>query len=82
MATRVNLMKLLQEARGFAQITNRRPQTRPPGPLLLQAHWLSRRGAGKDKRVLRIHIQEPPDIPHPVKIRHLTYPAPVAVAGK
>jgi hypothetical protein len=65
-------MKLLQEVRGFAQLTNRRPQPRSTA-LLLQAHWLSRRPADtKGKRVLRVHIENPPDIPYPVKINHLT----------
>ncbi len=66
-------MKLLQEVRGFAQLTNRRPQSRAAGPLLLQAHWLSRRGPGsKYKRTLRIRIDDLPDIPDPVKINHIT----------
>jgi len=65
-------MKLLQEVRGLAQLTDRRPQTRPAA-LLLQAHWLSRRGpAAKNKRVLRIQVQNLPDIPHPVRINHVT----------
>lgn len=73
MATKVNVMKLLQEVRGFAQLTNRRPHPRTPGPLLLQAYWFSRRGPGsKDKRTLRIRIDNLPDIPHPVKINHVT----------
>lgn len=80
MATKVNLMKLLQEVRGFAQLTNRRPLPRTPGPLLLQAHWLSRRSAGaRDKRTLRIKMDNLPDIPHPVKINHITMPASARV---
>ena len=74
-------MKLLQEVRGFADLTNRRPLTRPPGPLLLQAHWLSRRRPGKDKRVVRIQMDDFPDIPHPVKINHVTGRAPAPVTS-
>ena len=36
MATRMNMMKLLQEVRGFADFANKRAFTRPLGPLLLR----------------------------------------------
>jgi hypothetical protein len=65
------MMKLLQEVRGFAEIANRRPHQRPPGPVLLQARAASPRTPGKLKRTLKIAIQEPPDIPHPVRITYL-----------
>jgi hypothetical protein len=69
MATRMNMMKLVQEIRGLAQITNRRPQHRSPAPPILQVHPPNRRGAGaKRKKVIQIHVREKPDIPHPVKI--------------
>ena len=72
MATRVNMLKLLQEVRGFAEIANRRPTLRPPGPVLLHARAPSPRlGLGQAKRTLKISVQEPPDIPHPVKITYL-----------
>ena len=72
MATRINIMKLLQETRGFAEITNRQPQGRPLGPILLQSRSVGfRNGALKRKRNIRINMQDPPDIPHPVKITHL-----------
>jgi hypothetical protein len=65
-------MKLLQEVRGFAEIANRRPHQRPPGPALLHVRAPSpRTAAGKAKRTLKVAIQEPPDIPHPVQITYL-----------
>ena len=70
MATRVNLMRLLQEARGLAQITNRRPLTRPAGPVLMPVRSVVGRSV-KTKRTVRISMQDPPDIPHPVRIIHL-----------
>jgi len=80
MATKVNLMKLLQEARGLAQITNRRPSTRTAEPALLPVRSAASR-APKPKRTLRIVMQNPPDIPHPVKITHRPcQPAPAAMA--
>ncbi len=73
MATRMNILKLMQEIHGFARITHRRPQPRPPGLFLMQI-----RAQGlplalpKRKLNIAIQMQEPPDLPHPVKITHLT----------
>ncbi|MBP9900097.1 MAG: hypothetical protein V9H26_22870 [Verrucomicrobiota bacterium] len=36
MATKIKVLKLLQEIRGHAQITNRRPAPRPPVLYLMQ----------------------------------------------
>jgi hypothetical protein len=82
MATRVNMMKLLQQARGMAEMTGRRPQPRSPGPLLLQVRapkWKS--SAAKPRRIIRINIQDPPDIPHPVAILHLDSAGSQAALG-
>ncbi len=78
MATRIKVMKLLQEMKGFAEITNRRPQTRSVGPLMLQLRSSALRAATpKRKRTLTIDVQDRPDIPNPVKITHLR-PSPDA----
>ncbi len=72
MATKVNMLKMLQQARGLAEITNRRPQSRTPGPLMLEMRFTgSRTSPAKRKRIIRIKMQDPFDIPHPVKITHL-----------
>jgi hypothetical protein len=72
MATRVNMMKMLQQVRGMAELTGRKPQTRLVGPLLLQVHAPKWKNAGaKQRRIIRISIQEPPDIPQSVAILHL-----------
>jgi len=72
MATRINILKLMQEIHGFARITHRRPQPRPPGLFLMEirAHGPS---AALPRRKLNIRIQMPElsDLPHPVKITHL-----------
>jgi hypothetical protein len=68
------MMKMVQEVRGFAEITSRRPHTRPPGPALLTARSPSPRNSAKRRRTLSITIQDPPDIPHPVSIVHLKKP--------
>ncbi len=82
MATRINVMKLLQEVRGFAELTNRRPQNRLPGPLLLQANWSGSRRPGPHKRIVRIHMDNPPDIPHPVKIHYIPISEPARVTPR
>ncbi len=72
MATRMKMLKLLQEMRGFAYVTNRRPLSRQAGILAMQlrSHLLTAT-ARKEKRVLSIAMQDLPDIPNPVKITHL-----------
>jgi hypothetical protein len=65
-------MKLLQEMRGFAYVTNRRPQPRTPGLFLLQmrSHMLHA-SQPTEKRTINVYTQAPPDLPHPIKIKHL-----------
>lgn len=72
MAAKLKMLKLLQEMRGFAQITNRRPQARPPGLYLLQLRsHLMGATSPQGKRTIAIEIQDQPDVPQPVKITHL-----------
>ncbi len=66
------MLRLMQQARGIAEMTGRKPQPRPPGPLTLQVRaprW--KNAAAKVKHIIRIDMQEMPDIPHPVTILHL-----------
>lgn len=72
MATRMNMLKLLQEVRGFAQFANRPAESRPAGPLLLDFKGAARRRAAARRRhAIRIQMLEPEDIPHPVPITFL-----------
>ena len=72
MATRMNMLKLLQEVRGFMQFPARSSEVRPGGPLLLEFRGrLRRKATGRRKHNIRILMQEPTDIPHPVPITHL-----------
>jgi hypothetical protein len=76
MATRMKMLKLVQEMRGLAQITNRRPQQRQPVTAVLEVRPPNRRSATfKRKLLIQIQVQEPPDIPHPVKIKFLDRPS-------
>jgi len=69
MATRMNMMKLLLEVRGMAQLGHRRLPNRSPGPLLLQWKPFSSKSAAAKRRFpLGIDFQDPPDIPQPVPI--------------
>jgi hypothetical protein len=65
----MNMMKLVQELQGMAELNHRRPQPRNPGPLMLQFHSPTLRIA-ITKRRIRIDFQDQPDIPHPVRITH------------
>jgi hypothetical protein len=72
MATKMNMLKLLQEVQGFAQFANRSSEPRPSGPLFLQFRGPgSRRRNVRRRRIIHIDMQEQPDIPHPVPIVHL-----------
>ncbi len=72
MAAKIRIMKLLQEMRGFAQVTNRLPPQRQPGLFLMQL----RSHVGQTtrpimKRVITVEVQEPQYVAEPVKITHL-----------
>ena len=73
MATRIKMLKLLQEVRGFTQFAQRPPETKPAGPLLLDFQGaMRRRAASRRKWTIKIEMQEPVDIPHPVPITYLS----------
>ena len=66
------MLKLLQEIRGFADVTNRRPRARSAGPALTQMRppviqaVLPRR-----KLSVAMGKEESAYLPHPVRITHL-----------
>jgi len=63
------MMKLLQELRGFAQLSQRRPQPKQPGLFLMQLRThLSQTTSARRKLVIPIQMHELPDIPTEVKI--------------
>jgi len=72
MAAKVQMLKLLQEISGFAQIANRRPSPRSPGLFMAQFRSQATRETLR-RRKLSITIDEPnhPDIPYQVKIHHV-----------
>ena len=74
------MLKLLQEMRGFAEIANRRPPPRATGLVLMQLRsHLTHTRLPPRRRSITVEVQGLADIPHPVKITHLSAgPGPAA----
>jgi hypothetical protein len=70
MATRVNMLKFLQESRNLADFTTRHPQPRVHAAMAVPLRFTNS-GPFKKKRVIRVRMHSPPDIPEPVPIRVL-----------
>jgi len=71
MATKIKLLKMLQEVKGLAQITNRRPAPRPPLIYLMQ---LRSQNAVTQQPKRRLAIEKDADsahVPLPIKIHHI-----------
>ena len=70
------MLKLLQEIRGFAEMTRRRPPARSPGLLLMQmrAHVIQA-ALPKRRLIVRTALKELSNEPRPVKITHVHAPA-------
>ena len=69
MATKMKLIKMLQEFKGFAQITNRRPAPRPPLLYLMQLRTQAAQVNTPRKR-LAVEI-EAVHAPMTIKINHV-----------
>ena len=75
MAGRMNMLKLLQEVRGFAQFPAKPAQPRQPSLLSLQYRGrIARIAGGRQSYMLRIDMQEQLDIPQPIPITFLPPP--------
>ena len=72
MATKIKALKLLQEIKGYAQITNRRPVPRPPLLYLMQlrAHPLPAE-LPKHRLAVTTDQQAFAKGPMPIKITHV-----------
>jgi hypothetical protein len=78
MAGRMNMLKLLQEVRGFAQFPAKPAHPRQPSPLSLQYRGrIARIVAGRQKFMLKVDMREPVDIPQAIPIKFL--PAPTEI---
>jgi hypothetical protein len=80
MAAKVTMLKLLQEIRGFAEMANRRPPARATGLVLMQLRsHLTHTRLPSRRRSIVVDVKDLADIPHPVRITHLSgSPAPAA----
>lgn len=76
MAAKIKIMKMLQEIRGHADITERRPAPRQPGLFLIQlrSHVIETRQA-RGRQIIAVEVLDQFEIPRPVKIKHIA-PAP------
>ena len=73
MAAKLRMMKLLQEIRGFAHLSNRQPPHRSPVLLLAQLRNQAR-PSRLPRRRLPVQVDAPSgtDTAHPVRIVHVT----------
>lgn len=69
MATKMKLIKMLQEVKGLAQITNRKPAPRPPFLYLMQLRSQSAQ-VETPRRRLAVEVAAMP-LPLPIKINHI-----------
>ena len=69
MATKMKLIKMLQEAKALAQVTNRKPAPRPPLFFLMQLRTQNQ-SVNAPRRRLSIEI-EGLHTPSPIKINHI-----------
>ena len=72
MATKMKLMKLLQEVRGIAQIMNRRPSPRQPTLYLMQLRERSAQVQTPKRRLaVMTDFKDSANTPLPIKINHV-----------
>ena len=72
MANKAKLMRLLQEVRGYAQITNRRPAPRPSVLYLMQLRGRNAQANAPKRRLIVVtETRENATTPLPIKITHL-----------
>jgi len=70
MATKVKLMTFLQQVRGYAEITNRRPAPRPPMLYLMDLRRQSGNVQSSRRRLAVKSSATGESVPLPVKITH------------
>jgi hypothetical protein len=72
MANKAKLMKFLQEVRGYAQITNRRPAPRPSVLYLMQLRARNEQANAPKRRLIVVsETHEHDRTPLPIKINHV-----------
>ena len=72
MATKIKLLKLLQEMHAFSEMNRRHPAPRSSPLYLLQLRsHLAETSRPKGRLIVRIDLKDSLDMPHPVRITHI-----------
>ena len=72
MAAKIQVSKLLQEIRGFAELSTRRPAPRSPGLFVMQIRsHMPKRALPKRRLSIRIDTPDRTNVPDRVKINHV-----------
>jgi hypothetical protein len=72
MATKIKLMKLLQEIHAIAEIGRRNPIPKPSPLFLLQLRThMAETSRPRRRLVVMIDLKDSLDLPHPVPINHV-----------
>ena len=72
MATKIKLMKLLQEMHAFAELGRWHTASKPSPFFLLQLRsHLSETSRSRRRLVIRTDLKDSLDMPHPVRINHV-----------
>lgn len=72
MATKVRLMKMLQEMRGFSEIARRYPSPKAPALYAIQLRSHVHESSHPRRKItIAVDLKDGPAIPAPVKITHL-----------
>jgi hypothetical protein len=73
MATKIKLMKLLQELRGFSEFNRRHPAPKASPLYLAQLRsHVAEHSHAKRRLIISVDLRDSVAIPHPVKINHVT----------
>jgi hypothetical protein len=72
MATKMKIMKLLQEMHAFAELERRHPASRTSPLFLLQLRsHMAETSRSKRRLIVSIDLRDSLDMPDPVKINHI-----------
>ena len=72
MAMKIKMLTLLQEQRGYAEVTNRNPASQPGVLFLMKLRARAAQKAGPKRRLsIIVESHKSPAVPLPVKINHV-----------
>ena len=71
MATKIKMMKLLQEMHAFAEIGRKNPAPKPSPLYLLQLRSHLQSSRPRRRLAIRVDLRDSLNLPNPVKITHI-----------